>query len=235
LGEDFALLKYPDACRFEGAAGGGTVVKQKMGYTWACTAKAPPPSMLMAARPRASPMSASAPGRCSSAIVKSCMCVSFGIATFRFRDLRDLRLLGYRLNPFQGNRIGIAASVDVPLILTSLPRNGKSFGRTSTSGISAEIGGTRVRPRSGGRAASRPGAGLDASVGQRLHDFVEAVDAAAVANVADDRDGGDSLAAGSWANAIPRAKTNAAVHGKIFIKPPDARLTGELQPCFNRY
>jgi len=33
LGEDFALLKYPDACRFEGAAGGGTVVKQKMGYT----------------------------------------------------------------------------------------------------------------------------------------------------------------------------------------------------------
>ena len=37
------------------------------------------------------------------------------------------------------------------------------------------------------RAAPR--AGFDASVGQRFHHFVEAVDAAAVANVADDRDG----------------------------------------------
>jgi hypothetical protein len=36
-------------------------------------------------------------------------------------------------------------------------------------------------------------------------------------------------------NAIPRARTNAAVHEKIFIKPPDARLTGELQQCFNRH
>jgi hypothetical protein len=35
LGEDFALLQYPDAGRFEGAAGGFSVVKQKMGYTLA--------------------------------------------------------------------------------------------------------------------------------------------------------------------------------------------------------
>jgi hypothetical protein len=35
LGEDFALLEYADACRFEGAAGGCSVVKQKMGYSLA--------------------------------------------------------------------------------------------------------------------------------------------------------------------------------------------------------
>jgi len=35
LDEDFGLLKYPDSCRFESAAGGCSVVKQKMGYTLA--------------------------------------------------------------------------------------------------------------------------------------------------------------------------------------------------------
>jgi hypothetical protein len=41
LGENFALLEYPDACRFEGSPGGCSVVKQKMGYTMAIDGEGP--------------------------------------------------------------------------------------------------------------------------------------------------------------------------------------------------
>jgi len=35
LDEDFALVKYPDTCRFQGATGDCSIVKQKMRHTLA--------------------------------------------------------------------------------------------------------------------------------------------------------------------------------------------------------
>src|ERR1700691_4351674 len=52
--------------------------KRKCAAPWPWTTHAPPPSTLTPARPRASPMSANAPGRLSSAMLRSFMTAPYG-------------------------------------------------------------------------------------------------------------------------------------------------------------
>src|SRR5208283_2616396 len=81
---------------------------RKCATAWPSTTHAPPPSMLTPARPRASPISAKAPGRFSSAIVRSFIAPP---ALNRKKCVSMWSFL-YFFDLLQRNRVGAAAGVD---------------------------------------------------------------------------------------------------------------------------